>query len=117
MSGPGGAAKGNPQYEVMGVTRHWRYTQEKMKQPRSLTAGWCRLAPVLSPQYKRYLDEMPGVPVQNIWTDIDVINNRSKEKLHYPTQKPIALLERIILASSNEGDVVLDPFCGCRGLP
>jgi DNA methylase len=65
------------------------------------------------PQYKRYLNEMPGVPVQNIWTDIPVINNRSAEKLGYPTQKPEALLERIIKSSSNEGDIVLDPFCGC----
>ena len=56
---------------------------------------------------------MPGQPVQNLWTDIPVINNRSKEMLGYPTQKPIALLERIIQASSNPGDVVLDPFCGC----
>jgi site-specific DNA-methyltransferase (adenine-specific) len=65
------------------------------------------------PQYKRYLDEMPGTPVQCLWTDVEVINNRSKEKLGYQTQKPLALLERIIQASSNEGDVVLDPFCGC----
>jgi hypothetical protein len=65
------------------------------------------------PQYKRYLDEMPGVPLQNIWTDMPGINNRSDELLGYPTQKPFALLERIINASSNPGDVVLDPFCGC----
>ncbi len=65
------------------------------------------------PQYKRYLDEMPGVPVQNIWTDVQVINNRSKEALGYPTQKPLALLERIVATSSNPGDMVLDPFCGC----
>jgi site-specific DNA-methyltransferase (adenine-specific) len=65
------------------------------------------------PQIKRYLDEMKGVPVQDIWTDLPVINNRSKEALGYPTQKPLALLERILAASSNEGDVVLDPFCGC----
>ncbi len=65
------------------------------------------------PQYKRYLDEMPGVPIQNIWTDISAINNRSKELLGYPTQKPEALLDRIILTSSSPGDVVLDPFCGC----
>ena len=56
---------------------------------------------------------MPGVPVQNLWDDISVINNRSNEVLGYPTQKPLALLERIVQASSNEGDVVLDPFCGC----
>lgn len=62
---------------------------------------------------KRYLDENPGMPVGNVWTDIPPINVRSKEKLGYPTQKPLALLERIISASSNPGDVVLDPFCGC----
>jgi len=63
------------------------------------------------PQYKRYLDEMPGVPLQNSWDDISPASG--KEYLGYPTQKPLALLERIIAASSNEGDVVLDPFCGC----
>jgi site-specific DNA-methyltransferase (adenine-specific) len=65
------------------------------------------------PYIKAYLDEMKGIPAQEIWTDIDVINMMAKERLGYPTQKPEALLERIINASSNEGDVVLDPFCGC----
>jgi DNA modification methylase len=65
------------------------------------------------PEYKRYLDEMPGVALQDLWTDIDPINSQAQERLGYPTQKPVALLERIISASSNEGDVVLDPFCGC----
>src|SRR5690606_6728912 len=55
---------------------------------------------------------MSGIPAQDIWTDIQ-LNNRAKEKLGYPTQKPVALLERILNASSNPGDVVLDPFCGC----
>ncbi len=64
-----------------------------------------------TPRYKRYLDEMPGVPLQNDWTDIRPASG--SESLGYPTQKPQALLERIIQASSNEGDVVLDPFCGC----
>ncbi len=63
--------------------------------------------------YKRYLDESKGVPLGNIWTDIDLIRGHSKEKLGYPTQKPLALLERIIQIGSNPGDVVLDPFCGC----
>lgn len=112
LQGPGGAAKGNPQYEVMGVTRYWRYTREKMdalvKEGRVI-----QTRPGAVPQYKRYLDEMPGVAAQNIWTDIPAINNRAKELLGYPTQKPVALLERIIEASSNPGDVVLDPFCGC----
>ena len=65
------------------------------------------------PQYKRYLDEMPGVPIQDLWTDIRPIQSQSRERIGFPTQKPLALLERIIKASSNEGDVVLDPFCGC----
>jgi site-specific DNA-methyltransferase (adenine-specific) len=62
---------------------------------------------------KSYLDELPGVPVQDVWTDLSVIGGTSPERLGYPTQKPLALLERIISASSNPGDVVLDPFCGC----
>lgn len=56
---------------------------------------------------------MPGVPAQNLWADVPPINNRSREALGYPTQKPVALLERILAVSSNEGGVVLDPFCGC----
>jgi DNA modification methylase len=112
IQGPGGAEKGNPYYEVMGVSRYWRYSREKMQQ--LIEAGRIiQTRPGAVPQYKRYLDEMPGVSIQNLWDDISVINNRSKELLGYPTQKPLALLERIISVSSNEGDVVLDPFCGC----
>ena len=62
---------------------------------------------------KNYLDELLGVPVQDIWTDISLIGGTSPERLGYPTQKPVALLERIINSSSNPGNVVLDPFCGC----
>ncbi|HEY1561274.1 MAG TPA: DNA methyltransferase [Caulobacteraceae bacterium] len=65
------------------------------------------------PYIKVPLGEMKGVPVQDLWTDIDVLNMMAKERLGYPTQKPVALLERIISASSNPGGVVLDPFCGC----
>jgi len=65
------------------------------------------------PSYIRYLDEMPGVALQDIWSDIPPIGPGAAERLGYPTQKPLALLERIVQASSNEGDVVLDPFCGC----
>ena len=61
----------------------------------------------------RYLDEMQGNPVDTIWEDIKPLQAQARERLSYPTQKPEALLERIIQASSNEGDVVLDPFCGC----
>ena len=112
LQGPGGAEKGNPSYEVMGVTRYWRYSKPKMEE--LIRRGRViQTRPGAVPQYKRYLDEMPGVPVQNLWDDIPAINNRSSEMLGYPTQKPIALLERLICTSSNEGDVVLDPFCGC----
>lgn len=62
---------------------------------------------------KIFLDEREGRPLQNLWDDIPPINSQAQERLGYPTQKPLALLERIISASSNEGDVVLDPFCGC----
>ncbi|MEA2063726.1 MAG: site-specific DNA-methyltransferase, partial [Gemmatimonadota bacterium] len=64
-------------------------------------------------QRKRYLDELKGKTIQNLWDDIEMVSSQSAERLGYPTQKPEALLERIIKASSNEGDLVLDPFCGC----
>ena len=66
-----------------------------------------------SPRYKRYLDEMPGTPITDVWTDIPPINSQAQERLGYPTQKPLALLERIIRRPINEDDIVLDPFCGC----
>ena len=112
MSGPGGAAKGNPYYEVMGVTRYWRYSQAKMNE--LIAQGRIiQPSPGAVPRYKRYLDEMAGVPMQNLWDDISAINSQAQERLGYPTQKPETLLERIIKASSDEGDIVLDPFCGC----
>lgn len=65
------------------------------------------------PYLKLFLDERPGVSIQDIWGDIPPLNSQATERLGYPTQKPIALLERVIEASSNPGDVVFDPFCGC----
>jgi DNA modification methylase len=65
------------------------------------------------PRYKRWLKEMPGVPLQDLWTDIAPLSSKAKERRGYPTQKPEALLERIIRASSHAGDTILDPFCGC----
>lgn len=117
LLGPGGKAKGNPQYEVMGVTRYWRYSREEMA--RLIAEGRVIQPPprkngkLKVPRYKRYLDEMPGIPLQDVWTDIPAINSQAKERTGYPTQKPLALLERIILSSSKPGDIVLDPFCGC----
>lgn len=112
LAGPGGAAKGNPEYEVMGVKRFWRYSKKKMQE--LIAQGRIiQTKPGAVPAYKRYLDEMPGVSLQDVWTDIPPISAQAKERLGYPTQKPLTLLERIIQSSSNEGDVVLDPFCGC----
>lgn len=111
-TGPGGAAKGNPSYEVMGVTRYWRYSKEKMAQ--LIAEGRIvQTKPGAVPRYKRYLDEMPGVPLQNIWDEINPVQSQARERLGYPTQKPVALLERIIQVSSNPGEIVLDCFCGC----
>lgn len=70
-------------------------------------------APGRVPRFKRYLDEQKGIAIDDIWFDIPPLNSQAQERLGYPTQKPLALLERILAASSNEGDVVLDPFCGC----
>ena len=112
ITGPGGAAKGNPSYEVMGVTRFWRYSKVKMeeliKQGRIV-----QTKPGTVPRYKRYLDEMSGLPLQDVWTDIGPISSQATERLGYPTQKPEALLERMINSSCPEGGLVLDPFCGC----
>ena len=108
LNPPGGRG---PVYEFHGVTRAWRYSEKNMLK---LQAGG-RISAVdgTVPQLKRYLDELQGEALNDIWVDIPPINPRAKERLGYPTQKPEALLERIINASSNEGDVVLDPFCGC----
>jgi DNA modification methylase len=112
LTGPGGAAKGNPQYEVLGVTRYWRFTKEKMQE--MIKEGRVvQTTPGSVPRQKRYLDEMPGIPLQDVWTDIGPVASQAAERLGYPTQKPEMLLERIIKTSSNEGDTVLDPFCGC----
>ena len=112
LTGPGGAAKGNPSYEVMGVTRFWRYSKEKMEE--LIRQG--RIVQTKQgtvPAYKRYLDEMPGISLQDWWGDIGPIAAQAAERLGYPTQKPVALLERIIRSSCPEGGVVLDTFCGC----
>ncbi len=93
--------------------RHWAYPPAELDRldaeglvywPKK-TGAW--------PRFKRYLDEARGVPAQDVWTDIQPINSQARERLGYPTQKPEALLERILSAASAEGDTVLDPFCGC----
>ena len=102
----------NLTYEFLGVTKVWRWTKERMQEAYNQgLVVQTRLGAV--PQLKRYLDEQRGRPLADVWADIAPINSQARERLNYPTQKPEALLERIISASSNEGDVVLDPFCGC----
>ncbi len=102
----------NLTYEFLGVTRVWRWTQERMQaayekglvvQPR----------PGAVPRLKRYLDEQKGQPIDDVWNDIPPLNSQAKERTGYPTQKPLVLLSRIIKASSNPGDMILDPFAGC----
>ena len=93
------------------VGRHWMYDDDGIAAlVRQDNVYWTRNG---VPRLKVYLDEHPGVPAQDVWDDIQPLRSWHKERLGYPTQKPEALLERIINASSNEGDVVLDPFCGC----
>lgn len=102
----------NLTYEFLGITRVWRWTRERMQQ------AWehglvVQPQPGAVPRYKRYLDEQRGKPLGDVWSDIPPLNSQAAERLGYPTQKPLSLLERIVKASSNPDDVVLDPFCGC----
>jgi site-specific DNA-methyltransferase (adenine-specific) len=106
--------KGFP-YPEMG----WRYSQETMARLDAEFRIWYptkadgSLETSKRPQLKRYLDEMDGGVTGSVWTDISPLNSQARERLGYPTQKPLALLERIVRTSSNPGDLVLDPFCGC----
>lgn len=106
-----GLSGGGYYYEYKGCASLWRVPEERMKDLDKenklyfTSKGGIRI--------KRYLDELKGVLISDLWTDIMPINSRANERLGYPTQKPLALLERIIKASSDAGDVVLDPFCGC----
>ncbi|MBV9020234.1 MAG: site-specific DNA-methyltransferase, partial [Ktedonobacteraceae bacterium] len=98
-------------YEFLGVTKVWRWTEDRMQA--AYKAGLIvQPHPGAIPRYKRYLDEMEGTLPTDVWDDIEHLHGSHKERLGYPTQKPLALLERIIKASSKEGDIVLDPFCG-----
>ena len=102
----------NLTYEVMGVTRRWRWSRERMDEAiaQSLVI---QPKPGGVPRYKRYLEDQRGKPLGDVWTDIAPLNSQAAERLGYPTQKPLKLLERLIALTTGEGDVVLDPFCGC----
>ena len=106
---------GDTRYEWKGKLpppgRYWAFSRENME--RLEAEGRIAYSRTGTPRYKIYLDESLGKPLQDIWDDVPPVHVKPKERLGYPTQKPEALLERIIRASSNEGDVVLDPFCGC----
>ena len=110
-----GAGSANLLYDWKGKmpasSRTWAVKRETMEEYER--EGRLKYTRTGTPTLLQYADEMPGVPLQSIWTDIPPVNPQARERLGYPTQKPVALLERIIAASSNEGDVVLDPFCGC----
>jgi site-specific DNA-methyltransferase (adenine-specific) len=112
MIGPGGAAKGNPEYEFMGVTRYWRYSRKKMKEL-SDSDMIVQTKPGAVPQRKLYLEKGKGVAVQSLWEDIQAVSYTARERVGYPTQKPRALLTRIIETSTSEGDLILDAYCGC----
>ncbi len=112
----------NMMYEWMGFpfpSKGWRYQTETMQKLHSEGRIYYPCLPDGSfdvtkrPRLKRYLNEQEGSITTNVWDDINPIGTHAKERLGYPTQKPLELLERILQASSNEGDVVLDPFCGC----
>jgi adenine-specific DNA-methyltransferase len=111
LTGPGGAAKGNPKYEFLGVTRYWRFKQERMQELYD-QGRVVQTKPGTVPAQKRYLDEMPGVPLQDMWTDIPPVQAQSHERVGFETQKPEALLRRIIELASDPGDLVADFFCG-----
>ena len=109
------ADRPNMVYEFHGNTRQWRYSRETME---GLEAdGLLVFNEAGVPRRKLYLDDSPGVAVSTVWSDIDVLQSRASERTGYPTQKPLALYDRIIRASSNEGDWVLDPFAGCATTP
>jgi hypothetical protein len=102
----------NLTYEFLGHRKVWRWTKDRMEA--AYKAGIVvQPSPGAVPRVKRYLDEQEGWPLDDVWEDIPPLNSQARERLGYPTQKPVALLDRIVQASSNPGDVVLDPFCGC----
>ncbi len=102
----------NPVYEWKGLLKPWRYPKHRLEELER--EGKIYFPPKGKiPRLKRYLDKQKGKTIQSLWDDIPPVNSQAQERLGYPTQKPLALLERIIQTSSNEGDVIMDPFCGC----
>ena len=109
----GGLSGGGYKYEFRGYTRAWRYPPESMNRLESEDRIHQARGGQGIPERKIYLDDSRGVPVPDLWDDIGALTGKNNERVGYPTQKPLALYERIIKASSNPGDMVLDPFAGC----
>ena len=109
-SGSGPARKFGDRIIAPPKGNHWRFSQEKIDD--LLSKGRIIFTKTGTPNYKRYLDESKGSALQSIWTDVNPVNSQALERVDYSTQKPEALLERIIKSSSNEGDLVADLFCG-----
>lgn len=108
---PGGRG---PRYMYKGFERNWRFTLENMQELEAQgLIAYNPNEPDNLPSRILYFDESKGAVVQDHWGDIGPLNAMAKERLGYPTQKPLALLERIVLATSNPGSVILDAFCGC----
>lgn len=99
--------------DVTAKGRHWAWPPEELDRMDAAGRVHWPAKQGGMPRLKQYPEDLNGVPLQDVWTDIRPMHNLSAERLGYPTQKPLSLLERIISASSNPGDVVLDPFCGC----
>lgn len=111
MTAPGDSGKGNPYYEVMGVSRYWRYSKEKMQD--LMDKGLVIQTKIGNvPRKKLYLDEGDGVPVQSLWDDLSGLSSQSKERVGYPTQKPESLLKRLLSTFTDDGDIVFDCFMG-----
>lgn len=108
---PGGAGKGNPQYEFLGITRFWRFSKERMEQMYRDELV-VQSKPGAVPRRKLYLDEAKGVPLQDLWTDIAPVQGVATEATGFPTQKPERLLSRVIELCSKPGQLVADLFCG-----
>lgn len=111
LTGPGGASKGNPFYEFLGVSRYWQFSKENMQKLYEEGKIY-QSKPGAVPRRKMYLDEAKGVPLQDIWTDIVPVQGAAIENESYPTQKPVTLLERIIEVATDPGDLVFDCFMG-----
>ncbi len=109
-SGSGPARKFGDRIIAPPKGNHWRFSQEKIDD--LMSQGRIIFTKTGTPNYKRYLDESKGSALQSIWTDVNPVNSQAVERVDYSTQKPEALLERIIKASSNDGDLIADFFCG-----